>query len=594
MGFDGSGSGDSDGSVASYAWDFGDGSSGSGVAPGHVYAEAGSYPVRLTVTDDAGATGSVTHTVTVAAPPPPSSSSVGFVGAAHSGSGARGREVATVPAGARAGDTALLFLTRNASKSWGAPSGVTGWRQVDSATSGSVTSTVWVKTLTAADAGAVVRVDATSYTKATLTVAVYSGVEASAITAGSVAHAADSATRSHTSASVTAAAGAWGLTYWGDKSQASTAWTAPAGATQRSASTGTGYGRFASLLTDTAGALPAGSYGGLTASTDATSTTDISWTIPLTPSGSPADPPSGNVAPVAGFSSRVEGLSVGFDGSGSGDSDGSVASYAWDFGDGSSGSGVAPGHVYAEAGSYPVRLTVTDDAGATGSVTHTVTVAAPPPPSSSSVGFVGAAHSGSGARGREVATVPAGARAGDTALLFLTRNASKSWGAPSGVTGWRQVDSATSGSVTSTVWVKTLTAADAGAVVRVDATSYTKATLTVAVYSGVEASAITAGSVAHAADSATRSHTSASVTAAAGAWGLTYWGDKSQASTAWTAPAGATQRSASTGTGYGRFASLLTDTAGALPAGSYGGLTASTDATSTTDISWTIPLTPTP
>ena len=88
-------------------------------------------------------------------------------------------------------------------------------------------------------------------------------------------------------------------------------------------------------------------------------------------------PPVPNVAPVAAFSSAVDGLEVDFDASGSSDSDGTVASYAWDFGDGENGTGRTTSHTYAEAGSYSVKLTVTDDDGATGTVTHQVVVEEP-------------------------------------------------------------------------------------------------------------------------------------------------------------------------------------------------------------------------
>jgi len=66
---------DSDGSISSWSWDFGDGSSSSSRNPAHTYATSGSYTVRLVVTDDQGATGSVSQTVTVAQTPtdPPSS-----------------------------------------------------------------------------------------------------------------------------------------------------------------------------------------------------------------------------------------------------------------------------------------------------------------------------------------------------------------------------------------------------------------------------------------------------------------------------------------------------------------------------------------
>ena len=57
---------DPDGSIASYSWDFGDGSAlGSGVGPVHVYTASGTYNVELTITDDQGLTGSGQSTVSV-------------------------------------------------------------------------------------------------------------------------------------------------------------------------------------------------------------------------------------------------------------------------------------------------------------------------------------------------------------------------------------------------------------------------------------------------------------------------------------------------------------------------------------------------
>ena len=85
-----------------------------------------------------------------------------------------------------------------------------------------------------------------------------------------------------------------------------------------------------------------------------------------------------NARPVAAFTPSCTNLACTFDGSASADADGSIASYSWDFGDGSTGTVAATSHTYTAAGTYAVVLTVTDDLGATGSVTHTVTVAPPP------------------------------------------------------------------------------------------------------------------------------------------------------------------------------------------------------------------------
>ncbi|TQV84953.1 PKD domain-containing protein [Aliikangiella coralliicola] len=83
----------------------------------------------------------------------------------------------------------------------------------------------------------------------------------------------------------------------------------------------------------------------------------------------------GNAPPTASFTQSCNQLACNFDGAGSSDSDGSITSYAWNFGDNSSASGVAPAHNYASAGTYIITLTVTDNDGATNSTSQSVTVA---------------------------------------------------------------------------------------------------------------------------------------------------------------------------------------------------------------------------
>jgi len=63
--FDGSGSFDPDGSISTYAWNFGDGASANGKTVTHAYSSAGTYTATLTVTDNSGASASDTATVTV-------------------------------------------------------------------------------------------------------------------------------------------------------------------------------------------------------------------------------------------------------------------------------------------------------------------------------------------------------------------------------------------------------------------------------------------------------------------------------------------------------------------------------------------------
>jgi PKD repeat protein len=70
-------------------------------------------------------------------------------------------------------------------------------------------------------------------------------------------------------------------------------------------------------------------------------------------------------ADAGGPYSGTADVPVSFDGSASSDPDGKITAWNWDFGDGNVGSGPTPTHIYTTAGTYPVRLTVTDDVGST-------------------------------------------------------------------------------------------------------------------------------------------------------------------------------------------------------------------------------------
>ncbi len=76
-----------------------------------------------------------------------------------------------------------------------------------------------------------------------------------------------------------------------------------------------------------------------------------------------------NQPPVAAFSSNCTNLVCSFNGTGSSDPDGTVAGYAWSFGDGTTGVGATPTHTYATGGVFQVSLTVTDNLGATSTPT---------------------------------------------------------------------------------------------------------------------------------------------------------------------------------------------------------------------------------
>jgi photosystem II stability/assembly factor-like uncharacterized protein len=107
-----------------------------------------------------------------------------------------------------------------------------------------------------------------------------------------------------------------------------------------------GFGNFAAIVATPAGdAWVAGSQGAIEHFT-----------------GPP--PPPLNRPPVASFDFLTSGLSVAFTDT-STDPDGTVVSWLWDFGDGTTSSGQDPSHVFPGADTFHVRLTVTDNEGAT-------------------------------------------------------------------------------------------------------------------------------------------------------------------------------------------------------------------------------------
>jgi PKD repeat protein len=111
---------------------------------------------------------------------------------------------------------------------------------------------------------------------------------------------------------------------------------------------------------------------GPTAKTTVTVTT-------IKPPPSPPPPAQGPVADLSVPAQLIAGQPAVFqDGSEPGSAP--IDSWQWSFGDGTTSAAENPTHVYAQAGSYTVKLTVTDANGKTDSETQTVTVQAPQPP----------------------------------------------------------------------------------------------------------------------------------------------------------------------------------------------------------------------
>lgn len=290
----------------------------------------------------------------------------------------------------------------------------------------------------------------------------------------------------------------------------------------------------------------------VTSSTGATSTT--SRVVSVTRVNHP---------PTAGFTASCQGTACSFDASGSSDPDGPLT-YSWTFGDGTSGSGLSPTHVYATEGTRPVTLTVKDSDGLTASVTQDVTATV------ARVQFAagGAANDNSS---RHRLAVPAGVQPGDVMVLQLALNSEVAITDP---VGWTLLDSVSGGGVSGRSWSRVATKADIGSTVSVEAGAIAKGDLSLLAYRG------TGGRAAVVADHAARvdttrslEHVSPRVTVpAGGGWLTTYWALKASFEASWSDIAGQTARASSSGGGGGRMVAVAADSGAAVSAGPAGGL----------------------
>ncbi|MFD3443753.1 PKD domain-containing protein [Microbacteriaceae bacterium 4G12] len=321
-------SADSDGSIRSYAWDFGDGTTATGAMASHRYTTVGTYTVRLTVTDDDGATAEMSREVSVVAP-----------------------VENAAPVAAFSADVSALSLSVDAADSADSDGSIQSyaWDFGDGGSATGVTAVhryaaagTYTVRLTVTDDDGSTGTSTSTVTVAPLPPENVAPVASFSAEASELSLAVDASGSSDSDGSIQSYA--WDFGDGGTATEAT--------ASHRYAAAGTYTVTLTVTDDDGAGAV-----------------TSREVSVVAAPA---------NVAPVASFSAQASELSVAVDGSGSSDSDGSIRSYAWDFGDGGSATGATATHRYAAAGTYPVQLTVTDDDGATASSTRTVSVTAAP------------------------------------------------------------------------------------------------------------------------------------------------------------------------------------------------------------------------
>ncbi len=383
--FDATGSTSTAGTVTGYSWAFGDGTTGTGAAPSHTYATAGDYPVWLTVTTSGGATESLSAIVTATAP---------------------GQAAPTDSYGKVVYDQdpyvyyRLNEATGTVAKDYGpdARTGSYGGTMTRSVTGALANNTDKAVSLNGTTAGYVVSPKLTAAPGA-FSIGVW--FRSTSTTGGRLIGYSSAASGNSTSYDRMLFLQNDGKLVFGTKNTVEQRATSTAaynnGAWHYAVGTMSPtegmklYVDGASVATNAA-ATTAGNYlgywrvgndlvwsGATSATLNGSLDEAVVFTQTLTAAqvGSQYSAAAGtNALPTASFTSTPTGLSASFDASASSDPEGPVSSYAWTFGDSTTGTGRIVSHTYAAAGTFPVTLTVTDAAGGTASVTNSVSVVA--------------------------------------------------------------------------------------------------------------------------------------------------------------------------------------------------------------------------
>ncbi|WP_162802272.1 PKD domain-containing protein [Ornithinimicrobium murale] len=521
--FDGSASSDTDGTVESYSWDFGDGATTTGPVVSHEYTEVGEFTVTLAVTDDDGATGATSQVVSV-----------------------QTENVAPLAVVNTSCDELTCFFDGSGSSDSDGTITSYEWDFGDGASGSGVTSEhEYAQSGTFSVALTVTDNDSATHT----------ATQELVVEAGNVAP--DAAMDVSCAQLVCEFDGS--LSSDSDGTVESYSWDFGDG------STATGplvSHEFAEAGSQTVS---------LTVIDNDGATDTVSETLQVV---------VGNEAPVAAMDVSCAQLLCEFDGSLSSDGDGSVESYSWDFGDGGTAVGAVVSHEFAASGEFTVALTVVDDAGASDTASTQVMVNDEVSPGEPEVVAVAATQGH--ATGVSL-QLPDGIEAGDAILAFLTASDDEAV-ATSGVVPWVMEEETVLSPMSTRLFSRVADGSESGQAVTFTGSSVTKWDLTVVVYRGAAGEAVEVVAVDVVRNTATHVSPVVQVTGEDRV-GLTYWSDRGGSTTEWIPPTGPTVLSTQVGTGGGRVSSLLV--AESAPIGPYGGLVAETNAPTSRAMSMT-------